>query len=429
MEQEVQVKAVEEKQEVSTQEKEAAVLETAVKEGEVNPEYGLQDDGVYKINLDKPPTKKENAVQEQSTNEVSVRDGSESGKEIQKENKEKVEEPAGENKQEKENKSNEEKPGEEIDSPLELVTNENDTVNEARVDSSTKSPEPVQEQKEILPEAETPKLPENVNKLIEFMEETGGTLEDYVNLNKDFSKMDNLSLLNEYYKSTKPHLDSEDINFLMNKNFAYNEENDEPSDIKAKKLAFKEELYNAQQHFNKSKEKYYADLKLRKQNGVPEEYKEAVEYYEEQTQLLEKQQKLSKDFKQKTENVFNTEFKGFDFQVGENKYRFKVENPLKVKEFQNDISNFVQNYLDKDGNITDAKGYHKAIFAGRNADKIANHFYEQGRADAIKESAKAAKNIDMTPRADNSQIVTPSGQKIKVVSGNSSDKLRIKWNK
>ena len=429
MEEQVQIKPAEDKKETSPQEKEAAVLDTAIKEGDVNPEYGLQKDGVYKINLDKPPKQKEDAIQEQSTDEVPVRGGSETSEEVQKENKEESKEPTGKDKQEEDNQSNKEEQRQEVESPLELVTDEKDTTDKARVDSSPEDTEPVQEQEKILPEAKTQKLPENVEKLIEFMEETGGSLEDYVNLNRDFSKMDNITLLNEYYKSTKPHLNSEDISFLMNKNFAYDNEADDPSDIKAKKLAFKEELYKAQQHFDSSKKKYYADLKLRKQNDIPDEYKEAVEYYTEQSQLLEKQKQLQEDFKQKTDNVFNKEFKGFDFQVGENKYRFKVENPLKVRKFQDDISNFANLYLDKKGNISDAKGYHKALFAGRNADKIASHFYEQGRADAIKEAARKAKNIDMNPRQDNSQIVTPSGQRIKVVSGNSSDKLRIKFNK
>ena len=183
MEEKVEVKAVEEKVETSPAQKEAAVLDAAVKEGDVNPEYGLQSDGVYKVNLDKPPKQKEDAVQEQSTNEVSVRDGSETSEEVQKENKEKSEEPTGKNKQEEENKSNEEKQGEEINSPIELVTDEKDSSDEARVDSSVEDAEPAEEQKEILSEDKTQELPEDINKLMQFMEETGGSLEDYVNLN------------------------------------------------------------------------------------------------------------------------------------------------------------------------------------------------------------------------------------------------------
>ena len=429
MEEQVNVSVAEETQEKTLQEKEAAVLEKAVEEGTVDKEYGLQDDGVYRVNLDKPPTPKEDAVQEQSTNEVSVRDGSETSEEIQKENKEESEEPTGENKQEENNKGNEEEQGQKVeDSPLELVTDEKNTTDEARVDSSTEKPEPTQEQEKILPEAKTQELPENIDKLVKFMEETGGSLEDYVSLNRDVTKMDNTTLLREYYKSTKPHLDADDVDFLFNKNFAYDEEADDPSDIKAKQLAYKEELYNAQQYFNKAKDKYYADLKLRKQQDIDPQYIKAMEYYNNSKQQSEEYNNLQKQFIEKTNKVFNDNFKGFDFKVGENKYRFKVDNTEKVKQYQSDISNFINEFLDDNGAVNDAAGYHKALFAAKNADKIANHFYEQGRADAIKDAAKDAKNINMDPRADNSIIKTKQGDKIRVVSGNSSDKLRIKWN-
>ena len=262
---------------------------------------------------------------------------------------------------------------------------------------------------------------------MDFMQDTNGTLEDYVNLNRDYSKMDNTTLVYEYYRNNKPHLNNEDINFLMQKDFAYDEEVAEPSEIKAKQLAFKEELYKAQKHFTDSKEKYYADLKLRKQNEVAPEYKEAYDYYNNQKQLIEESEKLQKDFLSKTDKVFSDDFKGFDFSVGKNKYRFKVDNPLKTKEFQSDIKNFANTFIGKDGTVADAKGYHKALFAGANADKIANHFYEQGRADAIKDQARDAKNIDMSPRSDNSNVMSSSGQKIRVVSGDDSSKLRIKW--
>ena len=296
------------------------------------------------------------------------------------------------------------------------------------MDSSTEKPEPTQEQEKILPEAKTQELPENIDKLVKFMEETGGSLEDYVSLNRDVTKMDNTTLLREYYKSTKPHLDADDVDFLFNKNFAYDEEADDPSDIKAKQLAYKEELYNAQQYFNKAKDKYYADLKLRKQQDIDPQYIKAMEYYNNSKQQSEEYNNLQKQFIEKTNKVFNDNFKGFDFKVGENKYRFKVDNTEKVKQYQSDISNFINEFLGDDGAVNDAAGYHKALFAAKNADKIANHFYEQGRADAIKDAAKDAKNINMDPRADNSIIKTKQGDKIRVVSGNSSDKLRIKWN-
>ena len=259
------------------------------------------------------------------------------------------------------------------------------------------------------------------------MQETGGTVEDYAKLNRDYSQINNVDLIKEYYEYTKPHLNQEDIQFLMDKKFAYDVEADDPSDVKAKQLAFKEEVFNAQELLRTTKEKYYNDLKLSsKQKNIPSEYKEAVDFYNTSKQQAEQTNLAKKSFLNETNKVFNEEFKGFDFKVGENKYRFKVDDPGKVKEFQSDISNFLQPYI-KDTNYTNLNEYHKAIFTARNADKIANHFYEQGRADAIKESAKKAKNINMDPRQEGATITTNSGDRIRVVSGDSSDKLRIKW--
>ena len=412
----VQVKAVADDSPAPTkQEQEAAVLDKAVETGEVASEYGLQDDGVYKVNLDKPPVQKEenNAIQERKTKEVSVGERTGDSKEVDKEVREQSSEKS-------DTVQNEEKVLEENDSPLELIKEDEEIVVKEEKSITT-------EQKEEVKEAEKQMLPENVEKLVTFMEETGGSLEDYVNLNRDISKYDNVTLMREYYKNTKPHLNQDDVEFLLNKNFSYDEEADDPSEVKAKQLAFKEELFNAQNHFTTSKEKYYADLKLRKQNEVAPEYKEAYDYYNNHKQLQEESEKLQKDFLSKTDNVFSDDFKGFDFSVGKNKYRFKVDNPLKTKEFQSDIKNFANTFIGKDGTVADARGYHKALFAGANADKIANHFYEQGRADAIKDQAKAAKNIDMSPRSDNSNVMSSSGQKIRVVSGDDSSKLRIKW--
>ena len=317
--------------------------------------------------------------------------------------------------------SKEEVLNETSDSPLELITDE-----PKEQIKQEKKEEPVKEEK-ILQEEKQQKLPEGVEKLVQFMEETGGTLEDYAKLNRDYSKLDNVSLLQEYYEYTKPHLDKEDINFLMDKNFAYDEEADDPSDIKAKQLAFKEEVFKAQELLRTSKDKYYTDLKLRKKENIDPKYKEALEFYNTSKQYQEQANTAQEAFIKQTNTVFNEEFKGFDFKVGENKYRFKVDNPGKLKEFQSNISNFLNHYTNDDGSISNIHDYHKAIFAAQHADKLANHFYEQGRADAIKESAKKAKNINMDPRQESSTVTTNSGDRIRVVSGDSSDKLRIKW--
>ena len=436
VEEKVEVKSVEAETPQSPQEKEAAVLEQAVEKGEVAKEYGLQEDGVYKVNLDKPPIKEEkkeelkeektDAVQEPETKEEMLRDErsevglSGVGSEVRE-----TPENAEEVKQEIASEENKET----TESPLELIKDEEDTTDKAGVEPSTESAKPTPEPEKILQEAKTQELPEDVSKLVKFIEDTGGTVEDYAKLNRDLGKIDNITLLKEYYEFSKPHLDKEDIQFLMDKNFAYDKELDDPSDIKAKQLAFKEELFNAQQTFKKVKDQYYTDLKLRKEKDIDPKYTKALEYYNNQQQLSKEETQLKEKFLNKTNDVFNNDFKGFDFKVGENKYRFKIDNPTKTKEFQSDINNFLNQYSDDKGNLKNLNQYHKALFTAQNADKIANHFYEQGRADAIKESAKKAKNINMDPRADASSVTTSSGDTIRVVSGNSSDKLRIKWNK
>ena len=432
-EQEVQVKDVGEinPDVVTPEQKEAAVINDAVDKGEVAEEFKVkEEDGVYKINLDKPPTE---AKEKPKPEKDAVQKSSSDDSDVHVKEPQDTEGVQGVDKsvrstEEKETPENKEKLLKEEsvpDSPLELITEEKEkeeiktSKQEKSIKEDTPKEEIIQEEKQILPE--------NVDKLVKFMEETGGTVEDYVNLNKDLSKLDNTTLLREYYKTTKPHLDTDDVDFLFNKNFAYDEEADDPSEVKAKKLAFKEELYNAQNYFTGAKEKYYADLKLSKQNNIDPEYQKAMEFYQESQQQTEKHENLQKTFVDKTEKVFNDEFKGFDFKVGENKYRFKVDDTKKVKKFQSNITNFVNQFLDEKGAVGDAKGYHKALFSAQNADKIANHFYEQGRADAIRDAEKKSKNINMEPRKDASSIVTSGGEKIRVVSGTASDKLRIKW--
>ena len=416
-EEKVEVKVVNGNEDVviTPQEKEVAVLEKAVESGEVDKEYGLQDDGVYKVNVDKEPNNtEENAIQERETKEIPV--GKRTGDSQEVDGKVRVES------NQEDTSTQKEEVNETIeDSPLELIKEEEEEIEEKEIEEK-----PIPLTSEEITENSNIELPEGVDKLIKFMEETGGNLEDYNKLNRDLDKIDNVGLVREYYEFTKPHLDKEDIDFLMDKNFSYDAELDEPSDVKARQLAFKEELFNAKNALKLAKEKYHTNLKLRKKNDIAPEYKKAFEHYSEQQQLEKESNKFKNDFKNKTEQIFSDNFKGFDFNVGENKYRFKVENPKKTKDFQSDITNFLNQFEDN-GSAKNVEKYHKAIFAAQNADKIANHFYEQGRADAIKNSARKAKNINMDPRSDASSVVTKSGDKIRVVSGNSSDKLRIKW--
>ena len=414
MEEKVQVQAVPEAAaDAMPQNEEQVVLEQAIESGEVDKDYGLQDDGVYKVNLDKPLNTEENAIQERETTKVSMDVPSKDSKEVDSEVRI---EPS-----EKETKKEEVAVNDVPDSPLQLIEDEEETK---------EIEEPIALEEEKIPDVEGKVLPENIDKLVNFMEETGGSVEDYVSLNRDVSKMDNVTLLREFYKNTKPHLDADDVEFLLNKNFAFDGEADDPQEVKAKQLAFKEELFNAQKHFKSSKEKYYADLKLRKQNDIPPEQREAIEHYDSYKQQKAESEVKIERFKQQTDKVFNKDFKGFDFKVGENKYRYKVDNPQKVKEFQYSINNWIGTHLDDKGNVKDVPGYHKSLFAAQNADKIAGHFYEQGRADAIRESAKKAKNINMDPRKDNASMPKTNTSGIRAISNDDNpNKLRVKWKK
>ena len=386
----------------SAQEQEQAVLDKAVEAGDITPEAAGQTvDEVPKINLDELNKPTEDAVQERKTEEVSVENETRDSEEVVEKVREQTET--------------------EEDSPLELVSDEEE--DEAPVDTKPAVDANSAKVNELPEPAAPVVLPENVDKLVKFMEETGGTVEDYVLLNKDLSSYNDGDLLREYYNQSKPW-DAQEVSEYMEDNFSYDED-DDPREIRSKKRAFKEELFNAKKFLEGNKEKYYADLKLNKQQDIPQEYQEAFTYYNEYKQSTESNEQLKQSFLQKTDNVFNDKFKGFDFQVGDNKYRFKVNNAAETKTQQSDINNFVKGFLGDDGQISDAKGYHKALFAARNADKLAEHFYEQGRADALRNAAKDAKNINMDPRKEG-VVQTKSGQKFKVVSGDSSSKLRMK---
>tara|TARA_R110000823_G_scaffold1999_4_gene8098 strand:+ start:1858 stop:3045 length:1188 start_codon:yes stop_codon:yes gene_type:complete len=273
-------------------------------------------------------------------------------------------------------------------------------------------------------------LPENIENLVKFMEDTGGGIEEYVRLNADYSSVDDTALLKEYYKSTKGHLDNEEIDFLIEDNFSYDEDIDDDRDIRKKKLTLKEEVAKAKKFLNGMKDEYYKEVKLG--SKLSSEQQEAINFYnkynQEQSVTSEVQQKQYKQFEQSTNNVFNEEFKGFDFKVGDKKYRYNVKNAGDVKNYQSDISNFVKEFLDENDMMKDAKGYHKALYAGKNIDKIVSHFYEQGKADAIKQTAINSKNIDMSART-NKPVVEAGGMKFKVLGGEDSSRLKFKIRK
>ena len=364
------------------------------------------DDGVIKVNLGELNKPQEDAIPEQEADAGNVS----------------VEHP--------ENETNSEEVVQEVREP---VQNEEQSVLEEITEEEVQTQaddlqndivEAIEEQKETGVE-----LPENIQKVVDFMNETSGTLEDYVKLNKNYEDLDESQLLREYYANTKPHLDPEDIDFMMEDNFLYDEDLDEERDIRRKKLARREELAKAKNHLTGLKDKYYQEIKGG--SRLAPEQKKAVDFFnrytkenEAATQLAEQQ---SKTFLKKTESVFNNDFKGFDYQVGDKKFRFKVKDAPSVKETQSDINNFVKKFLDKDNQMSDAAGYHKGLFTAMNADSIANHFYEQGKADAMKTSISNSKNVQMGARGVHEAVKAPNGWAVRSVdSGGSGSKLKIK---
>ena len=305
-------------------------------------------------------------------------------------------------------------------------------VSEPKEVSETVLQEVTNEELKPVKKIETPELPkldlpENVEKLISFMKETGGTLEDYTRLNADYSNVDNDVLLKEYYKKAKPHLNEEEINFIIEDNFSFDEEIDEDREIRKKKLAFKEEIAKANNYLEDLKSKYYDEIKLRP--GVTQDQQKAMDFFNRYNENQQVAKKQHEDFKTKTKDYFSNEFKGFDFEVGEKKFRYGIKNPSEVAESQSDIRKFTEKFLDNKGNVTDEQGYHKAMYAARNADTIAHHFYEQGKADAVKDVIAKSKNISSSPRENPTTDLYISGLKVKAVNGLDSSKLKIKTRK
>tara|TARA_R110000851_G_scaffold222199_1_gene375010 strand:+ start:943 stop:2076 length:1134 start_codon:yes stop_codon:yes gene_type:complete len=346
-----------------------------------------EDNNITKVDLSKPPT--EEVVAEETPVEEVVEEVVE-----------------------------EEQPEAEVETPMvEEITDEVEELTE--------------QVEEAVAEAEATgkPIPENIQKLMEFMEDTGGDLQDYVKLNQDYSELDNNALLKEYYKQTKPHLDSEEIDFLMEDNFSFDEDMDEDRDVRRKKLALKEQVAQAKQHLDGAKSKYYEDIKSG--SKLTDEQQKAINFFnryktesKEQQEVADKQKST---FLNKTNNLFNKQFKGFEYEVGDKKFRFNVKDSDTVKDTQSDINNFVKKFLNKNNEMEDAKGYHKSMYTAMNPDKIASHFYEQGKADALKNSVAKSKNINMDPRQQHSGEVNTGGIKVRVLGENSNDfKFKIK---
>jgi len=322
-----------------------------------------------------------------------------------------------------------------------VIKEEKVEAKEEVVETKEKTTSPISEitEEEVVEEVKAPivkdvvekqpeiKLPENIEKLVSFMEDTGGTVEDYVRLNADYSSVDKDTLLREYYKQTKPHLDTDEVNFLLEDNFHYDEDLDEERDIRKKKLAYKEEIAKATNFLEETKSKYYDEIKLRP--GVTQEQQKAMDFFNRHNEEQKMVKQQHDTFKSTTKNFFNNEFKGFEFNLNEKKFRYGVNDIDSVASNQSDLTNLIGKFLDNKGEVKDYKGYHKAIFAAQNADTIANHFYEQGKADAVKDVMAKSKNLNNELRPTSTGDVFIGGMKVKAISGVDSSKLKLRINK
>ena len=388
------------------------VVEKAAKDNVVKVDLKKQtneDDNIIKVNLDKPITPKEEEKNE--TTEKVKEDNADDSRVV-----ELVEDADTTEKQEEvqPEKQTQEAP------VLEEITEE-------EVQEQTE--ELAEEVEEAIEQAQETgqAIPENLQKVVDFMEETGGTLEDYVRLNQDFSSYDDMTILREYYKQTKKHLTDDEVTFLIEDSFSYDEEEDDAREVRKKQIALKEQVANAKSHLDGQKSKYYEEVKAG--SRLTTEQQKAINFFNRYNKESEENKKIAdkqtNTFKLKTQQVFNDKFKGFEYNVGDKKYRFNVNNAGEVKETQSDINNFVKKFLNKDNEMSDAKGYHKSLYTAMNPDAIAKHFYEQGKADAMKDSVAKAKNVSMDPRQAFSNDNT-SGPKVRVLNDDTSPTFKFK---
>jgi len=409
------------KQEEQVEEKNT---ESTVKDDKIRikkPSFKKNTDEVIKVDLrdvnksEEEVITKEEQKEDNATKEPETPDGSSAP----------IEQLGEEDATDKTSEENKEQvPEDEQDSVLEEITDEE--VKEKADELTDEVKEAVEEQKQTGVD-----LPDNIQKVVDFMEETGGSLEDYVKLNQDYTSLDQNQLLKEYYKSTKPHLDNDEIEFLMEDNFLYDEDVDDERDIKRKKLAFKEQVANAKTHLDGQKSKYYEEIKAGSKLTL--EQQKAMDFFNRYNKESESNNKLAEKqkltFQKKTNEVFSDEFKGFEYKVGDKRFRFNVKEADTVKQTQSDINNFVRKFLNKDNEMVDAKGYHKSLFTAMNSDAIANHFYEQGKADAIKNTIAKSKNIDMDPRQGHQGIVNDGQVRARVLHDDTSPTFKFKLKK
>ena len=283
---------------------------------------------------------------------------------------------------------------------------------------------------DLLAEKESaPELPEDVSMYLKYKQETGRGIEDFYKTQRDFDTMDDDSLIAEYIAYNEEGLDAIDIQDIMDDKFGFDEELDEPKDIKRKKLSKKRELAKARKFLNEQKDKYKVPLES-SGDGLSADQQENLDaykkYIDESNTIKEAAEKRYDYFLTKTKEVFNSDFKGFDFTLGENKYTYKPGTSEELSNTQSDINNFVKKYTDENGLMKDAAGYHKALSVAMNPEKFAQYFFDQGVSSAVDNVTKKSKNINMEMR-QSPQVTIKDGRKIRSIGNQSSGRgLKIR---
>ena len=281
---------------------------------------------------------------------------------------------------------------------------------------------------DLFAEKQQEELPEDVSAFLKYKKETGRDIKDFMKLQVDYDQVDDNKLLQDFYSSTEEDLDSEDISYLIQEKFGYDEDVDDDSEVKAKKIAIKRELAKAKKYFNELKETYKIPVESAKglvNDDELETYNAYKEYVSQSQSIQEENQKKTEFFMKKTDEVFNDEFKGFEFNVGEQSILFSPGEVSDVKSAQSDVNNFISKYIDEKGLIKDPKGYHRALSAAMNPEKMANFFYEKGKADGVGDLSRQSKNVNMDVRTTPQQVST-SGFKVRAVESDSGRGLKIK---
>ena len=271
-------------------------------------------------------------------------------------------------------------------------------------------------------------LPDDVAAYMKFKKETGRGFEDFLKINKNYESMDEDSILKEYLHATQEGLDSDDIQTLMEE-YKYDEDIDDESKVKKTKIAKKRIIADAKKFFTEQKEKYKLPLESRGPAISDEEKEEFEEYrqYMQKARTVEEETNRKRQwFDQKTDEVFNGEFKGFEFNVNDQKFKFSPGDAAELKKVQSTPANFINKFLDENGLMKDAAGYHRSLAIAMNPDKFAKHFYEQGLADATDDVTRKIKNVNMSERRAPEVTSTNSGFQVKAVNPDSGRKLKIR---